>query len=29
LDNIVGKVLVCTKALNHPNPIGVPFSEYV
>lgn len=29
LDNIVGKVLVCTKTLDHPNPIGVTFSEYV
>jgi hypothetical protein len=29
LDDVVGKVLVCSKTLDHPNPIGVPFSEYV
>ena len=29
LNDVIGKVLVCTKTLYHPNPIGVSFSEYV
>ena len=29
LDYVVGKVLVCTKTLDHPNPVGVAFSKYV
>ena len=29
LNDVIGKVLVCTKTLYHPNPIGVSFSKYV
>ena len=28
LYNILRKLLICTKAFSHPNPIGMPFRKY-